>query len=85
MNTITSDIPREIRHQLADTLEDIGQAMGLLRETCDDLDGGNPEGGAMCASDAQEILGNLEATYSSLSARLANFVAASNGEPTLDL
>lgn len=65
--------PREIRRQLADTLEDIGQAMGLLREAANDIDDDNEGGAKLAASDALEIVSSLEATFSDLSAKIARF------------
>lgn len=69
-------IPNQIRKDLADTLEEIGSAMGLLRESADDLANGNLPGSVMCASDALEILSGLETTFSSLAARTATFSEA---------
>jgi hypothetical protein len=71
MNPIS--IPNQVRKDLADTIEEIGQAMGLLREADDDLSNGNDLAAAMSASDALEIISGLETTYSSLAARLAVF------------
>ena len=67
----TTLIPGEIRRELADTIEDIGQAMGLLREAIDDTEAGNESGGQMCGSDALEILSALESKFSDMAARLA--------------
>lgn len=63
--------PREIRQQLADTIEDIGQAMGLLREAANDLDDDNEGGAKLAASDALEIVASLETTFSDLAAKIA--------------
>ena len=57
--------------ELADTIEDIGAAMGLLREAVDDTERGNLGGGKMCGSDALEILSNLETRFSQMAAKLA--------------
>lgn len=66
-------MPREVRDQLADTLEEIGSAMGLLREAADDVNRGNVSGGKMCASDALEIISGLESRFSVIAAYLANW------------
>jgi hypothetical protein len=68
---VVSATPREIRRELADTIEDIGQAMGLLREAVNDTDAGNEIGGQMCGSDALAILAGLESSFSDMAARLA--------------
>ena len=65
--------PNDIRRDLADTIEEIGQAMCLLREAADDFSNGNTGGATMCASDALEILSALECTFSALAARTALF------------
>lgn len=65
--------PNQIRKDLADTIEEIGQAMGLLREASDSIANGNAEGGKMAADDALDILSDLEATFSALAARTAKF------------
>lgn len=65
--------PNQIRKDLADTIEEIGQAMGLLREADDDQANGNHAGACICASDALEILSRLETTFSALAARTARF------------
>ena len=66
-------IPNQIRKDLADTIEEIGQAMGLLREAADDAGNGNLPAAGLCASDALEILSGLESTFSALAARCATF------------
>lgn len=68
-----STTPNQIRRDLADTIEEIGSAMGLLREADDEFQNGNLQGSKMCASDALEILTGLEATFSALAARTAIF------------
>lgn len=68
---VVSAIPREVRRDLAETIEDIGQAMGLIREAIDDTDRGNIGGGQMCGSDALEILASLEAKFSGMAAKMA--------------
>lgn len=66
-------IPREVRDQLADTIEEIGSAMGLLREADDDVKRGNVTGGKMAASDALEIISTLESNFSVIAAYLARW------------
>ncbi len=66
-------IPGEVRKQLADTIEEIGSAMGLLREASDDVKRGNVVSGKMSASDALEIISNLESTFSVIAAYLARW------------
>lgn len=68
--------PNKIRKDLSDTFEEIGSAMGLLREADDEFTNGNREGSKMCASDALDLLSGLEATFSALAARTAIFSEA---------
>lgn len=70
-------IPNQIRKDLADTIEEIGSAMGLLRESADDFSNGHILGSQMAASDALEILSGLESTFRALAARTAAFSEAS--------
>ena len=72
-----STLPRRIRTELLDTIEDIAQAAGLLRESITDADAGNLPGAQMCGSDALEILSSLEDKFSDLSAALCAWVNAS--------
>ena len=72
----TSTLPREVRGELADTIEDIGSAMTLLREAITDTDLDNIPGGQMCASDALEILSSLESRFSQMAAKLATWSEA---------
>ena len=65
--------PTQIRARLADTIEEIGQAMALLRESQDDINLGNHTGAQITASDALEIISQLEATFSSIAAELTTF------------
>jgi hypothetical protein len=65
--------PNQIRRDLADTIEEIGQAMGLLREAADDSANGNEDASKLCASDALDILSALESTFSALAARTATY------------
>jgi hypothetical protein len=67
---------RAVRRDLADTIEEIGQAMGLLRESIDDADRDHLVGSQMCASDALEILSGLETKFSQLAAKVASFSEA---------
>ena len=69
--TRAGEIPRAVREELADTLEDIGSAMTLLRESVSDADAGNEQGAKLCGSDALELLGSLEARFSQMAGRLA--------------
>ena len=68
---ITNTSASTIRAELADTIEEIGQAMGLLREAQGDVATGNEAGAKMCGSDALEIISGLESKFSDLAARLA--------------
>lgn len=65
------EIPTQIRAELADTIEDIGSALGLLREAIDDSGRGNLAAGKMCGSDALEIVAGLETRFSQIAAKLA--------------
>jgi hypothetical protein len=65
--------PTHIRTDLADSIEDIGQAMALLRESQGDLDMQNEPGAKITASDALEIISKLEAKFSGLAAQLSTF------------
>ena len=65
--------PTLIRQQLGDTIEEIGQAMALLRESADDLQRGNIQAAKLVASDALELLSGLESTFSALAAATAIF------------
>ena len=66
-------IPATVRETLADTLEDIGTAMTLLRESATDASTGNHSGSRIVASDALEILSSLELRFSQMAARLAAY------------
>lgn len=66
-------IPTQIRARLADTIEEIGQAMALLRESQDDINLGNLTRAKITASDALEIISQLETTFSGLAAELTTF------------
>jgi hypothetical protein len=72
-----SSIPSKIRTELLDTVEDIGQAAALLRESINDADAGNLGGSQMCASDALEILSALETRFSEMSAAICAWANAS--------
>ena len=81
---VVSAIPREVRSQLADSIEDIGQAMGLIREAIADCEHGNVEGGKMCGSDALEIVSGLECKFSEIAARLARWSDGGDGDDAGD-
>lgn len=66
-------IPAAVRQTLTETIEDIGNAMTLLRESATDADSGNDSGSRIVASDALEILSNLEGRFSEMAARLARY------------
>lgn len=74
--TSVCSIPRECREELADTIEDIGQAMSLLREAVTDEEEENICGGKLSASDALEIISNLESRFSEIAAKLATWSEA---------
>jgi hypothetical protein len=76
MNTHTQIIT-DIRLEVAGTIEEIGQALGLLREAADDTRRGSIESGRLCADDAVEILGALEVKFSELTAKLAKYTLES--------
>ena len=76
MQNTDSKVPREIRAEVADTIEDIGQAMALLSEAISDTESGNPEGGKMSASDALEIISSLELRFSEIAAKLCTWSEA---------
>ena len=73
-----STIPRKIRAELLDTIEDIGQAAALLREAISDAESGNIPGGQMCASDALEILSTMETRFSEMSAAVCAWANANS-------
>lgn len=79
-SSLPSATPREVRANLADSLEDIGSAMGLLREAVNDADSGNVQGGKLCASDALEILSILESKFSQMAATLARWSEATDDQ-----
>lgn len=68
-----SAVPREVREALVETMEDIGQAMGLLREAAGDAEAGNLIGAKMSGSDALFILSELEGKFSAMAAKLAKW------------
>jgi hypothetical protein len=70
---ITSTIPKNVRTELCNSVEEIGQAMGLLREAITENDNGNHGGGQICASDAVEILAGLESKFSMMTAKLSTW------------
>jgi hypothetical protein len=77
-------IPKNVRHTLLEQIEDIGQVAGLLRQSIDDCECGNEEAGRMCASDALEILSQLEGRFSRMTASLAAFSENVKGEARAD-
>jgi hypothetical protein len=64
---------REIRGELADSVEEIGAALGLLRSAISDVEAGDERGGRMCGDDAMFVLSDLEGRFSAMSARLARW------------
>lgn len=75
-----SAVPREVRAALGDTVEEIGQALGLLREAASDADAGNVTGGKMSGSDALYILSELEGKFSEMCVTLAKWSEAGDAE-----
>lgn len=74
---ITADILRDVRCEMADFMEDYGQALGLLREAiadCDDND--NLKGAQVAASDAAHLLGEMEEKLSQMAAAVARWACA---------
>jgi len=69
-------VPREVRAELAETLEEIGQAMGLLREASGDAAAGNVIGAKMSGSDALYLLSELEGKFSAMAAKLGRWSEA---------
>jgi hypothetical protein len=65
-----SNVPLLIRAELADSIEEMGQAMGLLRESVADHELGNVNGAQICASDAVELISGLESKFADMAARL---------------
>jgi hypothetical protein len=65
--------PAKLRLRLANMVEPIGDAMGLLRESTNDLADGNVIGSKIVASDALLILSELQVTLCDLAADLAAF------------
>jgi len=65
--------PREIRFELFETIEDIGSAIGLLREAINDTTAGAIQSGKMCGNDALEIISFLEIRFSNIVAKLARW------------
>ena len=70
---MSSDVPRDVRFDLMESLEDVGSAMGLLREAIDAADVGDARGGRMCGSDALNLLTSLEERFSGMVERLAEW------------
>ena len=79
--SITSDMVREARLELFEAMEEICEATGLLRESCNDLDFCNSLGSAkLCADDALEIVSRLEAKFSDIAATLSKWIACAEEE-----
>jgi len=74
-------IIRQVRQDLGDSIEDIGQAMGLLREAIDDAERDCIRGAQLCASDVVDILSGLELKMSQLTATLCKFADSEEEEP----
>lgn len=74
-------VPREVRAELVETMEEIGQAMGLLREATGDAEAGNEIGAKMSGSDALFILSELEGKFSALAVKLGRW-SESGEEPS---
>jgi hypothetical protein len=68
-----SAIPSQIRADLCDSIEDIGSAMGLLRESITDADSGSLQSAQLCAADALEIIAALSSKFSELADSLATW------------
>lgn len=68
-----SAVPRGVREELVDTIEEIGQAMGLLREATGDAEAGNEIGAKMSGSDALFILSELEGKFAAMAAKLGRW------------
>lgn len=68
-----NQLPSEVRSELADTIEEIGNAMCLLRESVGDVESGNIASGIIAASDALEIISSLETRFSQMAAKLSIF------------
>jgi len=66
-------IPLQIRAELADTLEDIGGAMTILRESNDDIKSNREDVAKICASDALELIASLETRFAEITAKLARW------------
>lgn len=73
----THNVPAEVRQSLVLAVEDIGSALGLLREASTEP---TEQLAKIVADDAVEILGHLEAQFSALTAKLAMWTASSDAE-----
>ncbi len=62
---------RAVRTDLANTLEDVGATMTLLREAADFAAGGNLCMARSAGADALDLICSLEVKHSDLAARLA--------------
>ena len=82
---ITSDLVREARLELFETIEEISSATGLLRESYNDLDDNNNLLSAtMTANDALEIIASLETKFSQIAASLASWIEYAENEASED-
>ncbi len=70
---LASAVPRGVREELVDTIEEIGQAMGLLREAAGDAEAGNETGAKMSGSDALFMLSELEGKFAAMAAKLGRW------------
>lgn len=70
---LQSIAPAAVRVALAETVEDIGQALGLLRESVGAAERGRIQEAKLCGSDAVEILSSLETRFSQMAASLARW------------
>jgi hypothetical protein len=66
-----AEVPKAIRSELADTIEDIGSAMGLLRESVNDAESGLVDSAKIAASDALDIISELEGKFAKIAQQLA--------------
>jgi len=66
-----AEVPKAIRSELADTIEDIGSALGLLREATNDAELGNMHMAKNAADDALDLISELEGKFSKIGQQLA--------------
>lgn len=70
-NNTDAKVPAFIRAELADTIEDIGSAMCLLRESINDTNSGLLHSAKIAASDALELISELESKFAKMGQQLA--------------